>query len=146
MDLTEALKVALADTYVFTVKVQNFHWNVTGQSFSEYHKFLGEIYEDTSDAVDLIAESIRTLGAFSPGSMIRFLELTTIQEETNIPEDLMMMSKLANDNDRVLASLNKAYALAERDRRFGISNSIQDRITAHEKWGWMLRSFLKVRR
>ena len=56
----------------------------------------------------------------------------------------MMITKLANDNERVLASLNRAYALAERDRKFGISNFIQDRITAHEKHGWMLRSFLKA--
>lgn len=146
MDLTESLKIALADTYVFSVKVQNFHWNVTGTSFSEYHKFFGEIYEETSAAVDIIAEGIRTLDAYAPGSMIRFLELTTIQEEMNIPEDLMMITKLANDNERVLASLGRAYALAERDRRFGISNFIQDRITAHEKHGWMLRSFLKAKR
>lgn len=146
MDLTEALKVALADTYVFAVKTQNFHWNVTGQSFSEYHKFFGELYEETSAAVDVIAEGIRTLDAFAPGSMIRFLELTTISEEMNIPDDLVMVSKLANDNERVLASLNRAYALAERDRKFGISNFIQDRITTHEKHGWMLRSFIKVRK
>jgi starvation-inducible DNA-binding protein len=144
MDLTEALKVALADTYVFAIKAQNFHWNVRSTSFSEYHKFFDEIYNEVSDAADGIAESIRTLDAFAPGSMIRFLELTTIQEEKNVPEALMMITKLANDNERVLASLNRAYALAERDRKFGISNFIQDRITAHEKWGWMLRSFIKV--
>ena len=144
MDLTEALKVALADTYVFAIKAQNFHWNVRSTSFSEYHKFFDEIYNEVSDAADGIAEGIRTLDAFAPGSMIRFLELTSIQEEKNIPDALMMITKLANDNERVLASLNRAYALAERDRKFGISNFIQDRITAHEKHGWMLRSFLKA--
>lgn len=140
----DALKVALSDTYVFSIKVQNYHWNVTGPHFSEYHKFLGELYSELNPAIDVIAESIRTLDAFSPGSMKRFLELTTIEEAVNIPDGLVMLSKLAADNERVLASLNAAYFLCEKHKHFGISNILQDRITAHEKHGWMLRSFIKA--
>lgn len=140
----DALKVALADTYVFSVKVQGYHWNVTGPHFSEYHKFFGELYGELNDAVDVIAESIRTLGSFAPGSMKRYLELTTIDEATNIPDGLVMMSKLAADNERVIASLTAAYELCEKHKHYGISNMLQDRITAHQKHGWMLRSFTEA--
>lgn len=140
----DALKVALADTYVFSVKVQGYHWNVTGPHFSEYHKFFGELYGELSDAIDVIAEGIRTLDAFAPGSMKRYLELTTIEEANNIPDGLVMISKLAADNERVIASLTAAYELCEKHKHYGISNMLQDRITAHQKHGWMLRSFIKA--
>lgn len=140
----EALKVALADTYVFAVKTQHYHWNVTGPHFSEYHSFFGSLYSEVSDAVDVIAESIRTFDAFSPGSMKRFLELTTIEEATNIPDGLVMISKLAADNERVIASLTAAYELCEKHKHYAVSNMLQDRLTAHQKHGWMLRSFIKA--
>lgn len=140
----EALKVALADTYVFAIKTQNYHWNVTGPHFSDYHTFLGALYAEVNPAIDLIAESIRTFDAFSPGSMKRFLELTTIEEATNIPDGLVMLSKLAADNERLIASLTAAYVLCEKHKHFAVSNMLQDRLTAHQKHGWMLRSFIKA--
>lgn len=140
----EALKRALADTYVFTVKVQNYHWNVTGSNFSEYHKFLNDLYDEVNPAIDLIAESIRTFDAYTPGSMARFLQLTTIEEATTVPDGLIMMSKLAADNERLLESLRVAYELNEKHKRYAVSNMLQDRLTAHEKHGWMLRSFIKA--
>lgn len=143
-ELVQALKVALADTFVFYLKAHNFHWNITGPNFAEYHGFLGALWEEVFDAIDLIAEGIRTLNAFVPGSLVRFRELSTIQDEVNIPEASVMIDKLSEDNVKVLASLTKAYDLAEKDRKFGISNFLQDRITAHEKHGWMLKSFKKA--
>jgi starvation-inducible DNA-binding protein len=144
MELTQALKVALADTFAFYLKAHNFHWNVTGPNFSEYHKFLGDLWEETFDAVDLIAEGIRTLDAFAPGSFTRYKELSSIEDELKIPSAIDMLKKLEEDNKKVLASLLNAYELAEKDKKHGISNFIQDRITAHEKHGWMLRSFIKA--
>lgn len=143
-DLVEALKVSLADTYAFGLKAQNFHWNVTGSNFAQYHAFFGGLYDDAADAVDVIAEGIRTLNAFAPASFVRFKELATIEDETKIPEALSMISKLADDNQKVLVSLNKAYELAEKNKNYGISNFLQDRITTHEKWAWQLRSFIKA--
>lgn len=143
-ELAEALKVALADTFAFYLKAHNFHWNVTGPDFAQYHSFLGGLWEEVFTGVDLIAEGIRTLDSFAPGSFSRFKELATIEDETKIPEALDMLNILKNDNQKVLSSLQKAYILAEKDKQFGISNFIQDRITAHEKHGWMLRSFKKA--
>lgn len=143
-ELTEALKVALADTFAFYLKAHNFHWNVTGPNFSEYHKFLGDLWEETFGAIDMIAEGIRTLDAFVPGSFSRYKELATIEDELKIPTAEEMIKKLSADNQKVLASLQNAYDIAEKNKKHGISNFIQDRITAHEKHGWMLRSFTKA--
>lgn len=142
--LTDALKIALADTFAFYLKAHNFHWNVTGPNFAEYHNFLGDLWEETFGAVDGIAEGIRTLDAFAPGSFTRYKELATIEDELKIPSAMDMLKKLEADNQKVLASLLNAYESAEKAKKYGISNFIQDRITAHEKWGWMLRSFIKA--
>lgn len=142
-ELVEALKVALADTFAFYLKAHNFHWNVTGPNFAQYHDFLGNLWEEVFSGVDLIAEGIRTIDAFAPGSFSRFKELSTIEDELKIPSALDMIKKLSDDNDKVLITLNKAYEAAESAKKYGISNFLQDRITAHEKWGWQLRSFVK---
>lgn len=142
-ELVESLKVSLADTFAFYLKSHAFHWNVTGPNFAEYHKFLGDLWEETFDAVDVIAEGIRTLDSFAPGSFTRFKELSTIEDELIIPPAEDMLKILEKDNEKVLASLHKSYMIAEKNMKHGISNFIQDRITAHEKWGWQLKSFTR---
>jgi starvation-inducible DNA-binding protein len=143
-DLVESMKVALANTFAFYLKAHNFHWNVTGPNFQQYHQFLGNLWEETFTAVDLIAEGIRTLDSFAPGSFIRYKELSTIEDETKVPTAINMIKILKTDNDKVLVSLNKAYELAEKNKNYGVSNFLQDRITAHEKHGWMLKALIKA--
>lgn len=143
MELIEALKKAQATTFALYLKAHNFHWNVEGPDFAQYHSFLGDFYEEVFGAVDTIAELIRTLDAYAPGSFSRFQQLSTIEDELSVPKSIMMMARLYADNQRTLAVLNEAYRIAESAGNYGISNALQDRITAHEKHGWMLRSFTK---
>lgn len=144
-DLIQQMKVVLADTFTFYLKAHNFHWNVEGPDFQQYHSFLGDLYGEVWGATDAIAEHIRTLDAYSPGSLTRFRELANVQDELNIPSAHDMLSKLAADNLIIIASLTKAYKLAESNNKVGLSNFLQDRIDIHEKHGWMLRSFTKVK-
>lgn len=144
MTTADSLKVALADTFALYLKAHYFHWNVTGPDFAQYHDFLGNFYEEVYGAVDPIAELIRTTGEYSPGSFSRFAELTTIDEQKGIPTSVEMIRELLADNYKVLASLQQAYDTAEEERRLGISNFIQDRLTAHEKHKWMLTAFSRV--
>ena len=69
---------------------------------------------------------------------------SNIEDELKIPSAIDMIKKLSSDNEKVLSSLYKAYELAEKEKKYGISNFLQDRITAHDKHGWMLRSFIKA--
>ena len=141
--LVEALKKAQATSFAFYLKAHNYHWNVEGHSFSEYHEFLKGLYEEVFGAVDTIAELIRTLDAYAPGSFTRFQQLSVIEDEVSVPKGLVMMARLYADNQRLLVVLTEAYRIAEDTNNFGVSNAIQDRITTHEKHGWMLRSFTK---
>ena len=141
--LVESLKKALASTFAFYLKAHNYHWNVEGHSFSEYHTFLGDLYAEVFDAVDTIAEHIRTLDAYVPGSFVRFQQLSSIEDEMSVPTGRMMMAKLLADNQRVIGDLMAAHREAEMLGKRGIVNFLEDRIDKHDKHGWMLRSFTK---
>jgi len=141
--LVEQMKKVLADTYALYVKAQYFHWNVEGDDFPMYHEFFGKIYEELQGAIDGIAEEIRTLDAYAPGSFKRFSELTTISDQTKIPPPEMMIGELHADNIKVLGTLMAAYKLAEQYNEIGLSNFIQDRYDAHKKHGWMLKASME---
>ena len=141
--LVESLKKVQATSFAFYLKAHNYHWNVEGHSFSEYHAFLGDLYAEVWGAVDAIAEHIRTLDAYVPGSFIRFQQLSSIEDEQSVPSGRAMMARLLADNQRVLDDLMSAHAAAEAAGKRGIVNFLEDRIDTHEKHGWMLRSFTK---
>jgi starvation-inducible DNA-binding protein len=143
-DLVQESKVALASTFGFYLKAHNFHWNVEGVNFPQFHSFFEGIYTDAWGAVDGIAEHIRTLGAYAPGSLSRYSDLSLVQDEVNIPTALSMVSKLLDDNTAIITQLTKTQALAEKANKMGYANYLQDRIDAHEKHGWMLRSIVKA--
>ena len=126
------------------LKTHNFHWNVTGPDFPQYHSFLEGLYNELWLATDAIAEHIRAADGFAPGSFTRFQELTSIQDELNIPSSLVMMSKLLIDNGIVMNTLKKAYTEAEAAGMIGLSNFLQDRTDIHAKHGWMLRSIVRT--
>jgi starvation-inducible DNA-binding protein len=142
-DLTQQMKVALASTFAFYLKAHNFHWNVEGPGFPQYHALFGDIYTEVWGAVDAIAEHIRTLDSYAPGSLRRFSQLSVIQDQVNIPDARGMLSELQTDNVELITELDKAFRLAEKAGKSGIANFFQDRIDIHEKHGWMLRASSK---
>jgi starvation-inducible DNA-binding protein len=140
--LIEIMRKALADAYAFQLKANNYHWNVTGPNFPQYHKFLGKLYQEVFASTDNIAEQIRALDAYAPGSFTRFIELTDIEDEVNIPTSNEMISRLVIDNDKYLETLNMAFKLANQFDKQGLVNFLADRIDVHNKHAWMLRSII----
>jgi starvation-inducible DNA-binding protein len=143
--LSDNLKVLLASTNSLTIKAQNFHWNVEGPNFPQYHEFFGNFYEEVYSSVDRIAEYIRTLDSYAPGSLTRYAELTIIEDQTKIPRPNLMFAELLSDNEKMIDLLNGCFGSAEEENKQGIANFIAERLDAHEKHGWMLRSILKNR-
>jgi starvation-inducible DNA-binding protein len=141
--LQELMKKALADTYAIYLKTQNYHWNVEGFNFAQYHEFFGSMYAELGDAIDPMAEEIRTLDTYAPASFTRFLELTDIEDEMTVPDTMEMCRRLLEDNAKVLNTLDYCFKMAETLNKQGLVDFIAGRIDAHEKHGWMLRSILK---
>lgn len=141
--LKDDLKIVLGTSFVFYVKAAGFHWNVEGPNFPQYHEFLGELYQEVYDSLDKMAEIIRQLDSYAPGALSRYLELSAIQEQTQIPRAELMLAELSQDNQIVIQCLNAAFASANSENKQGIADFIAGRLDAHEKHGWMLRSIMK---
>ena len=139
-ELVDKLKETLADTFTFALKAQSYHWNVMGSDFPQLHDFFGELYTEVQGAVDPIAEQIRQLDAFAPGTLARMQELTSVYEDEKIPVALKMVENLITANDVVMKSMTEAYEMAEEQKMFALSNFLQDRLTAHSKHRWMLKA------
>jgi len=142
-ELQKAAKIGFASTFSFYLKAHNFHWNITGPDFYEYHKLLEVIYDEVYNSIDDFAEKIRALGAFVPASYTRFSMLTTIEDETAVPDQVGMIAELLADNEKMLRVLKMIYDLAEAAGEHGFSNFLAERMDAHRKHGWMLKASLK---
>jgi starvation-inducible DNA-binding protein len=141
--LLDELKKVHADAFTFYLKAHYYHWNVEGLNFPQYHNFLQNLYQEVFASVDTFAELIRTLDSYAPGTLTRLKELTSIEETDDVPDAKTMMSRLLQENNILRASLLTAYTTADTTGEVGIANFLQDRIQAHEKHAWMLRSILK---
>lgn len=144
-DLIQKSKVILADTFVFYMKAHSYHWNIIGPDFPQLHEFFGKLYDELHEAIDLLAEEIRTLDSFAPGSLARIIELTTIKEDDKIPTPPNMIKNLYEANDKLVSSIKEGYNIAEYLEEYAYSNILQDRLSAHAKHKWMLKSLMHTK-
>lgn len=138
--LIDKTKECLANTFVMYMKSHGYHWNVIGSDFPQLHGFFGDLYEELHDAIDGIAEQIRSINGFPQGTLSRMVQLSEIKEDEKIPPAEKMVTNLISANDMMVSCLTEAYRMAEEEQEFALSNFLQDRLTAHAKHGWMLRA------
>jgi len=141
--IADGLSHVLADTYTLYLKTHNFHWNVTGPMFNTLHLMFETQYTELSLAVDAIAERIRSLGMFAPGSYADFAKLTTIKEAKGVPEAQEMIKQLVEGHEAITRSARKVYPLADGVEDEATADLLTQRIQLHEKTAWMLRSMLE---
>lgn len=142
-ELVQALNTVLGNTFVMYYKTHSYHWNITGADFYEYHTFLQSIYEEVYAAIDTTAEHIRQLDAFVPTSLMKLKNFVSVPEDDTVVPPMQMIANLVTANDIVILSLMQGYKIAEAAGEIGVSNFLQDRVTAHQKHAWMLKSSLK---
>ena len=141
--LIEQMKIILGTNFGLYFKAHTFHWNVEGPDFAQYHGFLGDFYESVFDQTDSIAEHIRALGSYAPTTLARMMELSKVNDLVAIPSPLVMMSELVNDNNKYILELRAGIALADAADEPAVGNFLQDILDAHQKHGWMLKSFTR---
>lgn len=144
--LSDNLKVLLASTQSFAIKTQNFHWNVEGSNFPQYHAFYDTMYGDISDTIDKIAEYIRILGHYTPGSLTRYAELTIIQDQVKIPRAELMFAESLQDCDLMIQLVTAMFDEATAERQQGIANYMAELQDLYAKKAWFIRSILKKER
>ena len=141
--LSDLLKTLLATNFAYTIKAQYFHWNVEGPDFGQLHKFFAKIYEDSYSAIDPIAEYIRTLEEYAPGSFERFQELSQLQGQTKVPRARLMLEELLADTQGMKQLVMQVFEAAQAEGREDIANFMAERQNSHGKYAWQIKSFLK---
>ena len=139
----DALSVLLADSYTLYLKTHNFHWNVTGPMFTTLHTLFMTQYSELALAVDEIAERIRSLGAFAPGSYSEFLKLAKVKESTGRVTAIEMIEQLAADQRTVAEAAQRVIDAADEAGDAATADLGTRRMDVHEKHAWMLRSHLE---
>ncbi len=142
-DIAQGLSKLLADTYTLYLKTHNFHWNVTGPMFQTLHLMFETQYTELALAVDLIAERIRSLGVYAPGTYKQFAALSSIKEEEGIPKAQDMIRLLVEGQEAVVRTARSLFPVAEKASDEATADLLTQRIQLHEKTAWMLRSLLE---
>jgi starvation-inducible DNA-binding protein len=133
----------MADTYVSYLKTQNFRWNVTGPMFGELHALFEQQYIDLAAAADELAERIRAIGEFAPGSFPQFRELSKITDEENILSAERMIAAASANNEHVIRRMRDVYEVTEHAGDVETGDILIRRMQYHAKQAWMLRSYLQ---
>jgi starvation-inducible DNA-binding protein len=141
--IAEGLGRLLADSYTLYLKTHNFHWNVTGPMFNTLHLMFEQQYTELALAVDLVAERIRALGHPAPGSYTQFSRLSSVKEETGVPPSDAMIRQLVEGQETVARTARQVFPVAEHAGDQATMDLLTQRLQAHEKNAWMLRSLLE---
>jgi starvation-inducible DNA-binding protein len=139
LKIAAGLKKLLADTYTLYLQTHNFHWNVTGPQFRELHLMFEEQYNELALAVDDIAERIRSLDVFAPGTYQEFAQLSSIKEVSGIPKGSEMVDILTAGHEQVVKSCREVLKLSQAAEDESTTSLASDRMRVHEKTAWMLR-------
>ena len=142
--ISAGLSRLLADTYTLYLTTHNFHWNVTGPMFNTLHvMFMGQ-YTELWNAVDPIAERIRSLGHHAPGSYAQFGRLSSLPDAPETPpKALEMVRVLVAGHEAVARTARKLFPLADKAGDEPTADLLTQRLTVHEQTAWMLRSLLE---
>lgn len=140
--IAEALGGLLANSYGLFLKTQNYHWNVTGPHFQQLHALFEELYTELFEANDDVAERIRALGHEAPGSFKTYLEDLKISEAGSNLSSVAMVNELMADNEALSRLATEVSNVAADAGDKATEDMMIERITAHDKAAWMLRSSL----
>lgn len=137
-------RTVLADTFFMYLKAHSYHWNVEGMFFPQLHEVFGDLYEELHDSIDPMAEQIRAMGEHAPRNIEEMYADKTVDCKNAAVSARDMVSDLLQTNEQVIISLNILFKKLEEKDDQGFMDFVANRLNAHKKHGWMLKSILKT--
>ncbi len=137
-----ALKKVLGETYALYMQTHGYHWNVTGPRFSSLHTLFETQYNELWMALDQIAERIRSLGEYAPGSSREMMAEASIEPDDGVPDADTMVANLAKGHEAVSRAAKRGVEVAEQGGDVVTADLLTVRADVAEKTAWMLRSSL----
>lgn len=142
--VVDMLKKSLADCYSLYLKTQNYHWNIEGVNFHQFHKMFEDQYKDLAEAIDTIAELIRGLGQKAPGTFEFYMKNTSITPGQENASARQMLEELIADNITLSGTLQQTLETAQEVGDEVVAGLMVDRLSAHRKVAWILKSSLST--
>ncbi len=140
--IAEGLSRLQSDTFTLYLKTHYFHWNVTGPMFQTLHLMFEQQYNELWTAVDTLAERIRALGLFAPGTYTEFTRLASIKGDEGVPSANDMIRRLVEGHETAARTARAVISVADKADDTPTADMLTERLQVHEKTAWMLRSLL----
>ncbi|HYF57395.1 MAG TPA: Dps family protein [Burkholderiaceae bacterium] len=140
--VAQGLSRVLADSFRLYMKTHSYHWNVTGPMFQTLHVMFQEQYTEQWNALDVIAERIRALGVYAPGTSTQLAKLSTIPDDQTVPSAQEMIRNLVDAQQTVARTAREVFTWADEANDQPTADLLTQRMDTHEKNAWMLRSLL----
>ena len=140
--VTGVLSALLADEFLLYTKTLRAHWNLEGHDFHTKHEFFEEHYNAIKRFSDSVAERIRKVGHYAPGTMGEFLKLTHLTEEYEGDNtSLEYIAALLEDHDSIIQFIRGNIGKVEEEfKDVGTGDFLTGLMQEHEEMAWMLRS------
>ena len=138
-EISKELRHLLADVFALYVKTKNFHWNMSGVHFRDYHLLLDELAEQIFDMADDVAERARKIGGNtlrSIGDIARHQRLKDNDRESLSPKD--MLTELRTDNRELTRFLRLTHEICEEHNDVATASLIENWIDQTERRCWFL--------
>ncbi len=138
----DLLQKLMANHAVILFQTLNYHWNLVGPEFHDYHLLFDKQYRQLFEDLDLLAERIRAVDGLALGSMDAVLKHATLSEDKGkTPNPKQMVAKLLQQYEYYVEQIRAGIAILEKDSSdFGTRKMLEDVIEKYEKTVWMLRS------
>ena len=142
--IAEILAQLLADHHIFYIKLRNYHWNVEGMFFQPLHELFEDQYDDVEEIIDDIAERIRSLGYYAPGSMDDFKTMARLSETGHLNGDAaQMLQNILADLEMLIQILRgNVDEIMDDYKDAGTSDFLTGIMEKYEKMAWMVRAHL----
>lgn len=142
-ELNLKLNVYLANQMLMYIKLHNLHWYVEGRGFFNLHSKFEELYDQTAEIIDVVAERILAMGQKPIASLSKALEVGKVKE----------LADVAITSDDAVKALKSdvEYWIKDTIEIISLSEEASDVITAdiftgylaeYEKLMWMLKAYL----
>ena len=141
-EVSDILGKLLADEFVLYTKTLRAHWNLEGHDFHTKHVFFEEHYDAIKLFTDSVAERIRKIGHYAPGTLKEFLDLTNLSEKydgDNTSHDYTVA--LLKDHDSIIQYIRENLSKVGEDcKDVGSEDFLTGLMQEHEEMAWMLRA------
>ncbi len=142
-NLIELLNREVANFALLFTKLHQYHWNVTGVRFYQFHELFEKLYDEASENMDAVAERILMLEGKPVSTLSDYLKLSTLKEGSGTETDMQMINQVIYDFTTIDGELKDIIKVAQDlndevtvDMLIGMDSALQKHL-------WMLKSLEK---